>query len=885
MAPHQPQSRRSIRAISASILGALAVPCSGGLIHPRDSVPAPYTAKPYYPSPLGGWTADWADSYAKAKAFVSQLTLAEKTNISAGTGFLMGPCVGNTGSIPRLGFPNLCLADSAHGVRLTDNVTAFPPGITAGATWDKDLIYARGVAMGKEFRGKGAHIYLGPTVGPMGRKPRGGRSWEGFGADPVLQGKLGALTIKGVQEQGVIATIKHLVGNEQEMYRMYNTLQEGYSANIDDRTMHELYLWPFADAVHAGVGSAMTAYNAVNGSASSQNSYLINGLLKDELGFQGFVMSDWLSHMSGVASALAGLDMDMPGDTQIPFLGWSFWMYDLTRAALNGSVPMDRINDMTTRIVATWYQMGQDKGFPEPNFSTNTKDAVGPLYPASIFSPSGVVNQYVNVQADHYLVARQVAQDAITMLKNDGNLLPLSKDRPIKVFGTDAEKNPDGPNACTDRNCNKGTLGMGWGSQTVDYPYLDSPMDALKRRASNLKFYNTDSFPSVSTPTSDDVAIVFISSDAGENSYTVEGNHGDRDSAGLKAWHSGDNLVKAAAAKYSNVIVVVHTVGPLTLEDWISLPSVKSVLFAHLPGQEAGESLANILFGDVSPSGHLPYTIPVSEDDYPNSLDLVGFAFGQPQDTYSEGLYIDYRYLNKAGTKPRYPFGHGLSYTNFTFGSASIEAVGSQLTAYPPTRPAKDTSTIPVYSLEIPDPTEAVMPSGFSTIWRYLYSWLSLSDAENAVADGKSKTYPYPTGYSEVQTAGPPAGGAQGGNPALWQTAFRIKVQVTNTGTRNFSGRAVAQAYVQYPAGIKYDTPAIQLRDFAKTGTLAPGKSETVTLELMRRDLSVWDPVAQNWVIPGVGGRFKVWIGESSGSLGLVCYTDSLKCEKASSPV
>lgn len=143
-------------------------------------------------------------------------------------------CVGNTGAAYRLGFPQLCLQDSALGVASTDNVTAFPAGITTGATWDKDLIYQRAVAIGKEFRGKGVNIYLGPTVGPLGRKPLGGRNWEGFGADPVLQAVAGSLTVKGVQEQGVIATIKHLIANEQEKYRMYSPLQAGYSSNIGE---------------------------------------------------------------------------------------------------------------------------------------------------------------------------------------------------------------------------------------------------------------------------------------------------------------------------------------------------------------------------------------------------------------------------------------------------------------------------------------------------------------------------------------------------------------------------------------------------------------------------------------------------------------------------
>lgn len=151
--------------------------------------------------------------------------------------------------------------------------------------------------------------------------------------------------------------------------------------------------------------------------------------------------------------------------------------------------------------------------------------------------------------------------------------------------------------------------------------------------------YNTDSFPgNVPTPAADDVAIVFITSDAGENSITVEGNAGDRSSDGLVAWHNGDKLVQDAAAKFSNVVVVVHTVGPIVMEPWIELASVKAVLVAHLPGQEAGASLTNVLFGDVSPSGHLPYTIPKAENDYPESLSLTGFAAGQIQDTYSEGL-------------------------------------------------------------------------------------------------------------------------------------------------------------------------------------------------------------------------------------------------------
>lgn len=223
-----------------------------------------YTSPPYYPTPNGGWLSTWADAYEKAHQAVSQMTLGEKVNLTTGTGMFMGPCAGQTGSALRLGIPNLCLQDSPTGIRSADHNTYFPPGITVGATFDRDLMHARGKALGEEARGKGINVQLGPVVGPLGRKPRGGRNWEGFGADPTLQAVGGAETIKGMQSAGAIASLKHFIANEQEMHRMSIVGLKAYSSNVDDRTLHELYLWPFAESVRAGVGSVMVAYNDVS---------------------------------------------------------------------------------------------------------------------------------------------------------------------------------------------------------------------------------------------------------------------------------------------------------------------------------------------------------------------------------------------------------------------------------------------------------------------------------------------------------------------------------------------------------------------------------------------------------------------------------------------
>ena len=336
--------------------------------------------------------------------------------------------------------------------------------------------------MGAEHRLKGVDVQLGPVSGPLGRSPEGGRNWEGFSPDPVLSGIMMAETVKGIQSEGVIACSKHYIVNEQEHFRQYpqvpfNTTASS-SSNVDDKTMHELYLWPFADAVRAGTGSIMCSYNQINNSYGCQNSYTQNYLLKGELGFQGFILSDWQAQHSGVSSTLAGLDMSMPGDVTFNS-GTSYWGTNLTISILNGTLPQWRLDDAAIRIVAAWYYVGRDSRAEDINFSSWDTDTFGPLhFLAGEDYGTGLINQHVDVRAEHAQLIREIGSASTVLLKNTNNTLPLNgKEKLTAVFGEDAGSNAYGPNGCPDRGCDNGTLAMGWGSgMDLGACFMDVPL-------------------------------------------------------------------------------------------------------------------------------------------------------------------------------------------------------------------------------------------------------------------------------------------------------------------------------------------------------------------------------------------------------------------------
>ncbi|KAF5848191.1 hypothetical protein GGP41_005597 [Bipolaris sorokiniana] len=610
-------------------------------IFPLLATAALSTAIPFDQPASKRAVGSWDDAYTKATAALAKLSQDDKIGIVTGTGWSKSNCVGNTKAASSIGYPSLCLQDGPLGIRYVRGITAFAAGIHAASTWDIDLIRERGAFLGNEAKQLGIHVQLGPSAGPLGKFAKGGRNWEGFGSDPYLQGIMMAQTIEGMQEAGVQATAKHWIVNEQELNR------DTMSSDVSDRVLRELYVWPFADAAHSKVAAFMCSYNKLNSTWACESEGVMQKLLKDELGHRGYIMSDWNAQHTTTGSANGGLDMTMPGSD---FSGGNvLWGPQLKTAISNGQVQQSRLDDMVKRVLAAWYLMGQDKGYPATSFNSWT---IGSK----------------EISGNHGTNVRATARDGTILLKNTNGALPLKKPKSIAVIGTDSIVAPRGANACVDRGCTEGVLTMGWGSGSVELPLnMVAPLDAIKTQAQK------DGTTVTSSPTDNaqqgasaaqnaEIAVVCINSNAGEGYINVEGNAGDRNN--LDPWHNGNELVKAVAAVNKKTVVVVHSVGPIIMEQWIENPNVVAVVWAGLPGQEPGNGVVDIMYGAASPSGKLPYTIAKKESDYGTTI-----ARG---DDKSWDLFIDYRYFDKQNITPRFEFGFGLSYTNFTYSDLTV---------------------------------------------------------------------------------------------------------------------------------------------------------------------------------------------------------------------
>ena len=670
----------------------------------------------------------------------------------------------------------------------------------------------------------------------------------------------------------MIACAKHFIGNEQEHFRQateardygYN-ISEALSSNMDDKTMHELYIWPFADAVRAGVGSLMCSYTQVNNSYGCQNSYLLNYLLKGELDFQGFVMSDWQAQHAGVSSALAGLDMSMPGDTLFSSAR-SYWGTNLTVAVLNGTVPQWRLDDMAVRIIAAWYYVGRDEATVPINFDSWTRDTFGYRH---FFAKQDytLINEQVDVRGEHASLIRQIGSASTVLLKNTNNALPLTgREKFTAVFGSDAGMNPLGPNGCPDRGCDNGTLAMAWGSGTANFPYLVTPDTAIQNEVlRNNGVYQSITDDHAGTQvlqlaSQASVALVFVNADSGEGYITVDGNEGDRNN--LTFWRNGDTLISNVSSYCNNTMVVIHSTGPVLIGNYSEHPNITAILWAGLPGEQSGNSIADVLYGRVNPGAKLPFTMARTREDYGTDvLYSPNNGEGAPQVAFTEGVFIDYRSLDQRNITPVYEFGYGMSYTTFSYSNLQISRTPGYNRTYSPT--AGYTSPAPTFGNISTNPEDYQVPANITPVYAYIYPYLNSTDlatASNSTGFGDNSFIP-PGSLNASSQPLLPAAGAPGGNPQLYDVLYQVRATITNNGS--IAGEEVVQLYISL--GGPYDPPRV-LRGFERL-SIGPGQSATFITDITRRDISNWDTISQNWVISQYPKT--VYVGASSRNLPL----------------
>ena len=495
-------------------------------------------------------------------------------------------------------------------------------------------------------------------------------------------------------------------------------------------------------------------------------------------------MSDWGAQHTSVLSALAGLDMAMPGDLfgTSPTGYNSNWGGALTEAILAGQIPQWRLDDMAVRIMAAYFKVHPEGTETEErvpiNFSAWTQETYGPAYPSANMSWE-VVNKHVDVMrgGEHAALIREIGSKSIVLLKNKGGALPLKKPASMAIIGEDAFDNADGPNACVDRGCNNGTLAMGWGSGTSEFPYLVSPFTALYSKTSregtdlSIVTSNFDLEVAREAAAGVSVALVFANANAGENYISIEDNAGDRQNMTL--WKGGDVLVRTVASVQPNTILVLHTVGPVLLEEYRNHPNITAILWAGLPGQESGNSLLDVLYGVVSPQGRSPFTWAKDPADYGVDL-LYTSASRSPSQDLNGGLFIDYRHFDAESVEPSYEFGFGLGYTTFSYSDLEIEGRPGQ--PYEAYRPPGKTAEAPTYGRANGSREEYMAPPDFEPVPKHVYSFLK--EGGKAPADVKLP--------EEARNGAPqgflPAGGAPGGNPGLYEVIYKVSAKIENNG-------------------------------------------------------------------------------------------------------
>ena len=557
----------------------------------------------------------------KVEALLSRMTLEEKIQMLHGAhrrGF-----IGYVPAIPRLGIPELALTDGPAGVRHGPG-TALPAPVALAATWDRSLAQEYGAALGAETKAKGQNILLGPMVNIV-RVPEGGRNFETFGEDPFLTAQMAAAEIRGIQSQGIIAEVKHYAANNQEKERLQ------VSAEVDERTLREIYLPAFEAAVTDGkVGSVMAAYNKVNGTFSSENMHLLKDILKNEWGFDGFVVSDWGATHSTIEAANNGLDIEMPGD--------KFFGNALLNAVKQGQLSEKTIDEKVRRILRVMMRFGL---FERP-------------------AKASPIDYQTQSQ-----VARRVAQAGVVLLKNEQNLLPLEVNafKSIAVIGAYADRATSG----------------GGGSARIAPFNTVSPLGAIADRIGTratfqfLKFVpGTDLSKSDAATTGAglladavqlakecELAVVFA------RDFETEGS----DRASITLPDEQDEMIRAVADANRRTVVVLNTGCMVLVNRWVEV--APAIVQAWYPGQDDGNVIADVLFGNVNPSGKLPITFPRQREEMGISAAEQYPGVGG-RGVYSEGVFVGYRHFDKENLNPQFAFGHGLSYTTFEYSNLKL---------------------------------------------------------------------------------------------------------------------------------------------------------------------------------------------------------------------
>jgi beta-glucosidase len=546
----------------------------------------------------------------RAEQLVAQMTLDEKLDQMHTTAD--APTFRLVPGIPRLGVPDFKITNGPAGVGTgttaqQPEATALPAPVSLASSFDPSLAYEYGVVEGKETADVGHSLIEAPDVNII-RVPQGGRDFENYSEDPYLSAQLAVANVKGIQSQGVLAEVKHFDANNQEADR--KTVNEV----ISDRTLHEIYLPAFESAVKRGdVAAVMCAYPSVNGQFMCENKHLLVDVLRDQWGFQGFVQSDYTATHSAVGSADAGMSLELraggPYDDE------------LRQAVQDGQVSVQRLDYLLELRLAQEIKFGL---FDHPLTTTP-----------------------IDATADG-LVARQIEEAGTVLLKNDGDQLPLdaAKLHSIAVIGQYAATPHPG----------------GGGSSHVDPLYTVSPVQGIQDRVGPAVSVTTndgsDTAAAAQQAAAADVAVVVVSD--------AEKEGADRPNMSLTG--NQDALVQAVAAANPHTIVVVNSGAPV-LMPWVN--DVPSVVEAWYPGEENGNALAAVLFGDVNPSGKLPMTFPRTESQTPVA-DPSRWPGVDGTATYSEGLQVGYRWYDANNETPLFPFGYGLSYTSFRFNHLEV---------------------------------------------------------------------------------------------------------------------------------------------------------------------------------------------------------------------